>query len=122
MPGTHTVILTVDHSAAQNATTSPFLKLPPEIRQRIYGYALGGRILHVASGPMLGADRVVVCVNCDDFINDVDRQMIHGIRDGIVEVKRHSQLESHKECYEAHETWSLGLLGVSRQIYHEGKH
>jgi hypothetical protein len=71
---------------------------------------------------MLGADRVVVCVNCDDFTNDVDRQMIHGIRDGIVEIERHSQLESRKECYKARETWSLSLLGVSRQIYHEGKH
>lgn len=114
--------MTISHSAAQNATTSPFLKLPPEIRQRIYSYALGGRILHVASGPMLGADRVIVCVKTDDFTNGVDRQMIHGIRDGIVEVKKQSQLESHKECYEVHETWSLKLLGVSRQIYHEGKH
>ena len=51
--------------------------------------------------------------------------MIHGIRDGIVEVKNrgvtYSQLETHKECYQAHETWSLNL-GVCRQIYHEGKH
>jgi hypothetical protein len=75
---------------------------------------------------MLGANRVVVCVNSDDFTDGLDRQMIHGIRDGIVEMKNrdvtHSQLESHKECYKAHETWSLNLLGVSRQIYHEGKH
>lgn len=114
------------YSAAQNATTSPFLKLPPEIRQIIYGYVRGGRILHVASGPMLGPNRVVVCVNCGDFTNASDRQMIHSIRDGIVEVKNrgvtHSQLESHKECYQARETWSLNLLGVCRQIYHEGKH
>jgi hypothetical protein len=61
-------------------------------------------------------------VNSDDFTDDLDRQMIRGIRDGIVEVERHSQLKSHKECYKAHETWSLSLLGVSRQIYHEGKH
>jgi hypothetical protein len=126
IPSTHTVILTIHYSAAQNATTSPFLKLPPEIRQRIYGYALGGRIFHVASGPMLGPNRVVVCVNSDDFTDSADRQMIHGIRDGIVEVKNrgvtHSQLESHKKCYQAHATWSLNLLGVCRQIYHEGKH
>ena len=75
---------------------------------------------------MFGPNSVVVCVNCDDFTDSLDRQMIHGIRDGIIEEKNrgvtHSQLETHKECYQAHATWSLNLLGTCRQIYHEGKH
>jgi hypothetical protein len=121
-------LLTIPNSAAKNVATSPFLKLPPEIRQRIYGYALGGRILHVASGPILGRNSVVVCVNCDDFTDALDWKMIHGIRfcRGIIEEKNrgvtHSQLESHKQCYQAHATLSLNLIGTCRQIYHEGKH
>ncbi|KAK3725492.1 hypothetical protein LTR37_000462 [Vermiconidia calcicola] len=31
-----------------NASESPLLRLPPELRNRIYGYVLGGNILHVS--------------------------------------------------------------------------
>lgn len=75
---------------------------------------------------MSGPNSVVVCVNCDDFTNGLDQQVI---RDGTVGVRTvenrratHSQLQSHTKCYRAHETWSLNLLKVCRQIYHEGKH
>lgn len=117
--------LTIPNSAAKNATTSPFLKLPPEIRQRIYGYALGGRILHVASGPISGPNSVVVCMNSDDFTNGLNQRIIRDGTFGVRPVKNrgvtHLQLWSHDRCYRGEETWSLDLLKVCRQIYHEGK-
>lgn len=68
---------------------------------------------------------MVVCVNCDDFTNGLDQQIIRdgsgGVRDVQNRGKTHSQLDSHKECYRVHETWSLDLLAVCRKIYHEGK-
>ena len=118
-------LLTASYSAAQNATTSPFLKLPPEIRQRIYGFALGGRTLHVASGAIFGPNSVVVCVNPDDYRTGLDQQVIRdgtvGLRDLPNRGRSHMQLESHKECYKTQDVWSLDLLGVCRQINHEGK-
>jgi hypothetical protein len=74
---------------------------------------------------MSGPNCVVVCVKCDDFNNDSDQQIINGRRHGIRAITNrgatHSQLDSHKECYLAQEIWSLDLLKVCRQIYHEGR-
>ena len=36
-----------DYSSNENATESPLLRLPAEIRNRVYGYVLGGKTLHI---------------------------------------------------------------------------
>ena len=68
---------------------------------------------------------MVVCVNCDDFTNGLDQQIIHGRRHAIRSITNqgveHLQLDSHKQCYWSLDTWSLDLLKVRRQIYHEGR-
>ena len=37
----------LDHSSESNERTSPFLKLPAEIRLQIYEYLLGGLLLQI---------------------------------------------------------------------------
>lgn len=66
-------------SAATNATSSLFLKLPAELRQRIYNYALGGNTLHVASPvnprKTSGPDYVTICTCPEDYEHDTHSHM-----------------------------------------------
>lgn len=108
------------YNAATNTTSSPFLKLPAELRQRIYNYALGGYIIHVAPGETPG---VAVCTNCDDFDDRTSHQNVRRA------ARNHFPwnfmiLATHTKCYLqscAQSGFSLHLLRTCRQIYHEGK-
>jgi hypothetical protein len=119
-------------SAATNAASSPFLKLPAEIRQRIYNYALGGNILHVASHVVRRQERgpgpVVVCGCPHDYEDDTD----HSVMRREVSQFEFPSVESsgaiffclhiHRECYlePSAQCFSVHLLQTCRQIYHEG--
>ncbi|QIW97148.1 hypothetical protein AMS68_002666 [Peltaster fructicola] len=51
-----------DTLASRNAAESPLLRLPPEIKNQIYGYVLGGNEVHVWPQPTHGSDIIVsVC-------------------------------------------------------------
>lgn len=114
-------------SAATNATHSPLLKLPAEIRQRIYDYVLGGNILHVASVETRGA---VVCKNCDNLDHQASQPTLQHetsefAQDALVTLAWNGEIDmmidSHDQCWESTDRLSLSLLQTCRQIYHEGK-
>lgn len=119
--------LTIVHSAATNATSSPFLRLPAEIRERVYTYVLGGQVLHVGSGPIRHPHSVIICIHGEDYdegpYGHISRFEIK--YPGHVKSIRPSfgHIESHSGCYGApleQTHYSLNLLSVCRQIYHEG--
>jgi hypothetical protein len=118
--------LTTIHRAATNATNSPFLGLPAEIRERVYTYVLGGQILHVGSGPIHHPYSVTMCSNAENYDAGPDGH----ISRFEIEYPRHvktiresfGHIESHSRCYnlpceQTH--YSLDLLFVCRQIYRE---
>jgi hypothetical protein len=115
-------------SAATNATDSYFLRLPAEIRERIYSLTLGGRVLHVASGPIHRPHSVVVCAHADDYdegpawiISRFETQITcRTLGNG----ESHAFLGSHERCYNLpprQRHLPVQLLQVCRKIYHEGK-
>jgi hypothetical protein len=96
--------------------------LPAEIRSRIYGYVLGGKIIHIRKPLELG-DGPVVCVH-PTALPFRDRLVENGVVKKPARIKKTSHLAlgydvPHRKCHERLEQFSLGLLGVCRQIYHE---
>jgi len=67
------------HSAATNATNSHLLRLPAEIRERIWCLVLGGYVLHVASGPVHTLRSVIMCAQSDDY-NEGPPGQVSGLR------------------------------------------
>lgn len=121
-------------SAAINATNSPFLALPAEIRQRIYNFALGGHILHVGSRILgcreTGAGPTVDC-SCPHNYKGSDRPVMQrqasGLKECYVESSGSTLIchEAHRQCFQnspGQERFviKLNLLQTCRQIYHEG--
>lgn len=119
--------LTIVHSAATNATTSLFLRLPAEIRERVYTYVLGSQVLHVGSGPIHHPHSVIVCTHGENYNEGPDGHIsrFETRYPSLVQSigKSTGHIESHSRCYnvpceQTHN--SLDLLFVCRQIYHEG--
>jgi hypothetical protein len=119
--------LTIAHSAASNATNSPFLRLPAELRERVYTYVLGGQILHVGSGPIRHPYSVTMCSNAENYDAGPDGHISRfetRYPGRVASIREHfGHIESHARCYnlpceQTH--YSLDLLFVCRQIYHEG--
>jgi hypothetical protein len=122
-------------SAAVNTTNSPFLRLLAELRKRIYNYALGGHILHVASHlsqrGKSGSGPVVICTCPHDYEQDDTSHSLmrhEPSRPQFLYATRYSAnvlcLNSHQQCYEDLPAWkglSVHVLQACRQIYHEGK-
>ena len=136
MPITHAVLSLICHlsSAATNAINSPFLKLPAEIRQRIYNYALGGHILHVASRIIerhdTGPGPVVIC-SCPHDYSDSSHSIMRREPIGLEGLYLESSyrtficLDSHRQCFRDPSAGgrfavNFSLLQTCRQIYHEG--
>jgi hypothetical protein len=103
-------------------TTSPLLRLPAEIRTRIFTYVLGGHTLHFASNEKLG---VIICRNGSNY--DDDRTLHPDSRHEAPAQERKSSrpdyvvFASHKQCHQSPSHLDLHLLQTCRQIYHEGK-
>ncbi|KAI7487901.1 hypothetical protein KC351_g2323 [Hortaea werneckii] len=49
LAGSHHSLDSVRHIQEQNNRDSPFLRLPPEIRNRIYDLALGNKVIHIGT-------------------------------------------------------------------------
>lgn len=118
-----TLSLTKIHSAATNATSPPFLKLPAEIREQIHSYVLGGKILHVGSGPIHHSHSVVTCAHGENYDEGPEGHIPRFETEHISQYKTSSEayahVSSHLRCYllpyeERH--YPLSLLSVCRQI------
>jgi len=95
--------------------------LPAEIRSRIYGYVLGGKVIHVRKPSELGTGPVL-CVHpsAPPVRNWPSTKDSARIEEAPHQVLGYDQ--PHQRCHESPlplEQFSLGLLGVCRQIYHE---
>ncbi|CAK3860849.1 Hypothetical predicted protein [Lecanosticta acicola] len=89
----------------QNAANSPFLQLPPEVRNRIYAFALGGRTLHISrdGSKAVGIPRFKATV----------------CRAEATHVRPWDPSETHRRCSQKGCDLALALLRCSRQIYSE---
>ncbi|KAM0799975.1 hypothetical protein BDR22DRAFT_963485 [Usnea florida] len=103
---------------AQHNASTPLLKLPLEVKNLIYEYTLGGRLIHIAQNRGGGGVRFksTVCCAClseeeaqDDFDSDnTDHWNAPAIED------------RHDYCWGAYtEVVDLGLLRSCRQVYNE---
>ena len=104
---------------AQNASGSRFLQLPPEIRNRIYRFALGGQVIHVndSYGSHNGKLNVKVCKSPEDvettgkeYASDDSMTAFH---------KQHRACTWKSTHSDPDRGLSLQLLRVSRLIYNE---
>ncbi|KAK0365200.1 hypothetical protein LTR91_012572 [Friedmanniomyces endolithicus] len=112
-----------------NAVNSPLLRLPPEIRNRIWYFALGGRTIHICSFNLKGRHHRVYSV-CQ----------VPGIDDEFAkQIVRHNQLSGEAEIFEERDKRhgachisramatteyasqsSLNVLRTCRQVHVEG--
>ncbi|TKA52550.1 hypothetical protein B0A55_12778, partial [Friedmanniomyces simplex] len=110
-----------------NATNSPLLKLPPEIRNRIWHLVLGGRTLHTYTHLRRGVRHVghSICRVPDDDEAIAKRIVRHNELSGEAEGfqlyhQRHSTclLSEHSTIRPA--PLSLNILRSCRQVHEEG--
>ena len=112
-------------SAAANSTSSQLLMLPPELRSRIYDYVFGSNMVHIAAHPHVEHDaksigyRVSNCT-CERH----GRQLSPRVRLYERDIEPEEVIaESCQACpasqTSASQAFSLPLLQVCRQIYHE---
>lgn len=93
-----------------------------EVRARIYGFVLGGKVIHVRKPLPLG-NGPVVCVHptaSEVQIRPVDDRASE--EPERIEEPGPKTLYDHLDCYESPsqpQQFSLDLLSVCRQIYHE---
>lgn len=108
--------------AVRNAAKSPLLRLPAEIRLRIYHYALGGKEIHVgahiALRPSRTSRRIAVCHK-----ETSEWDHISHIRHGGHNLE-YDNWTRHRLCNEAcihirKRGLCLGMLMVCMQIHHE---
>jgi hypothetical protein len=112
-----------DRSAVTNATDSPFLRLPPELRCRIYDHLFGSVAIHIRSNEdgSIWSERHYRLSLCQivqqhretprryvEHHNGPDRETVPGCTVDQVQRKVVDPLDI-----------GLSLLSVSRQIYHE---
>lgn len=119
--------LIILRSSTTNETQSPFLRLPAEIRCRIYDYLYGSNTIHVS--PLYKKKpRYQLCIcKCPDELDSVSSQPVIRARgpydDGDKRLSH--DMERHRDCLFTHpqksttNSVSVDFLQVSRQIYHE---
>ncbi|KAK5684859.1 hypothetical protein LTS10_002934 [Elasticomyces elasticus] len=120
-------------SYISNATNSPLLGLPPEVRNRIWTFVLGGRDIHVTASEITTTGfwfwkrthlprlpfQLCICQG-----EDVEGQ-IATIKSSQTKDYRKQHSEIHKACFDHKSTTSTGLelslqlLKVCRQIHQE---
>ncbi|KAM0714087.1 hypothetical protein Q7P37_011051 [Cladosporium fusiforme] len=106
----------------RNAGTSPFFKLPPELRNRIYSYALGGNVIHI-SEPRPGKSFIKTSI-CRTPADHYDLPEDCKITGGST---MHSAIwktveRRHQRCYTNHaprHAITFDLTLVCKQIYLE---
>jgi hypothetical protein len=115
-------------SATANAATSPFLKLPPELRSRIYDYVFGSNLVHIAAYPHIEnrAKRVgyrissCTCEGYDTRLSPRVRSYEHDTApDEVFTEACQGCAASFARQASASQAYCLSLLQVCRQIYHE---
>lgn len=125
MPRYLFILLLILCSTYENATQSPLLLLPPEVRNRIYRCALGGNTLHVSINGRLitephGKPRVSLCTADAD-----DVQAAQAIRDCDAPQPAPRVYDRHARCHRVDVTaghrdyYSLTVLRTCKQIYKE---
>jgi len=127
----------IKESIRQNATSSPLLRLPLELRQRIWEYVLGHQLIHISRDEYMRNNR---CrwfhTVCESAITEPEAyelskseeydKAVGGMKEG--EDMRLCQ-NRHAVCYEAllpankehrpHNKLHIDLLGVCQQTYVE---
>ena len=95
-----------EKSMERNSVVSPFLRLPGELRSKIYGYVLGGHALRIGYSPHVRKTKTI----------KGQRYHVHaggGLFNRLVE----HEVIDHR--YEKALSLHLGLLRVCRQVYGE---
>jgi hypothetical protein len=105
-----------------NEHTSPLLKLPAELRTRIFEAAFGGNTIHVVSAsPRIF--RVRICNHAGDY-DDVECRAVMEDTQMNVRKDANKRVPNHEKCLgrrRSHTSTeiSLPLLLTCRQLYHE---
>jgi len=122
--------LTPTHSTVANALQSRLLSLPPEIRNRIWEYALDGGTLHVGFNysRTLSESRTIQPYSVGVWICQAkisDHEAAATIRHGshateiAGHVSRHSACATYPQPADAFRQYSVALLGTCRQKHSE---
>lgn len=104
-----------------NEHTSPLLRLPAELRTRIFEAAFGGNTIHVSAGPR--DFRVRICNHAGDY-DDVECRAVMVDTQMGVRKDANKRVPNHEKCLgrrRSHTSTkiSLPLLLTCRQLYHE---
>lgn len=107
-------------STERNRSQSPFLRLPPEIRNRVHRYVLGGHHIHIS--PYGDGLLRSICI-----ARHTDREVAQAIGTGECLESEHGILDLHDDCFSAildsrtriGVRIDLALLVVCREINYE---
>lgn len=111
----------------KNATDSPLLRLPPELRNRIWSLVLGGKTIHVEFSFRPRPKRLVICHHvCKSALNERNFALSLKTNFGRDENYENSFALRHSQCFGAVDDENrdlnrlhLGVLQVCRQIHKE---
>jgi hypothetical protein len=102
--------------STRNEEQSPLLRLPAEIQDYIFDYALGGNTIHIS--PYQGVIRTRLCEHAEDY-DDVECKIV---LDCPMNVRNDDRIPDHTTCLtryaQTDKAIGLGLLGTSRTLYH----
>ena len=111
-------------STARNASESPLLRLPPELRCRIYDHLFASTAIHIRSVSIYDSHtnvkeyRLFLCDNPNDHAEVPRRCVEHTDFDVTIQGFGCTISDSSKTLVTP-SSIGLGLLQASRQIYHE---
>ena len=115
-------------SATANAAISPFLKLPPELRRRIYDYVFGSNLVQIMVHPHVehNAKRVdyqISSCTCETYDTRWSPRVCQYEHEtelaGVLQEDCQDCTASLARQASATQVYGLSLLQVCRQIYHE---
>ncbi|KAK5128828.1 hypothetical protein LTR85_000161 [Meristemomyces frigidus] len=115
-------------TAQSNSTQSPLLSLPPEIRNRIYGYVLGGQTIHVCVDSKWDWESKTVKYRighsvCCSKVSDEEAAQAIRYADDLTDVPkfatRHEQCHLNIDKRDKRRHLHLSLLQICSQIHRE---
>jgi len=109
----------------ENAAKSPLLRLPPEVRNRIWYFLFGGMTIHIKADSSRGPIAHAVCrspLRDEDLAQIINRLQHQSIsKTGLPRIRIRTPSAAHKNC-----TWSgfnhrlsLSALRACRQLHQE---
>jgi hypothetical protein len=123
----------IHRRAARNCLESPLLRLPAELRERIWTFAFGNRTIHARRAVTNPKRKKVWCISFDSCNEPFTDNEVYAFnldeasamkdprwREAITQARAtHTKVGSHSNCTNLNNTFSLIVPTACKQLYYE---